>query len=105
MRKSDPQCLCEMPQKYHHVELETSDLHSDEVCSDWCSQLPAVHYCGSGVHWIDTLDLLEKLEHANRGERYTKVRPAGEVKLGDQPRGSAAIWSLLKFTQNISNML
>lgn len=89
-----------------HAELKNVRLHWDEcvyVHMLILSALPAVNYYGSGVCWVDTPDFLEKLEHPNRREWHTKVRPAGEVELGDQPGRPAAFWSLLNLTQNISN--
>lgn len=100
------QCRCKIPQECQHAEIKNVRLHWDEcgyVHMLILSALPAVNYYGSGVSWVDTLDFLEKLEHPNRREWNTKVRPAGEVELGDQPRRPAAFWSLLNLTQNISN--
>lgn len=45
--------------------------------------------------WIYCLDLFEKLEHANRGERNSKVGPAGEMELGDQTGSLSGIIGLL----------
>lgn len=45
--------------------------------------------------WIDHLDLFEELEHADGGERNSKVGPAGEVELGDQPGSLSDIAGLL----------
>lgn len=57
---------------------------------------------GSGVRWVHGLDLLEELEHPDRGERHPEIGPAGEVELGDRPLGSAAVRRVLTFTYNRS---
>lgn len=53
--------------------------------------------------WIDHFDLLEEFEHANGGERNSKVRPAGEVELGDWPGSLCSIAGLLHRDTNIVN--
>ena len=40
---------------------------------------------GPGILRVAILDLLEELQHANRGEGHPEVWPAGEVELGDEP--------------------
>ena len=62
--------------------------------------LPAVDHNGPGVGWVDLLDLLQELEHANGGEGHSEVRPAGEVHLGHQPGSLRPITSLLQETRD-----
>lgn len=51
---------------------------------------------GPGEGGIDGLDLFEELQHADGRERHSKVRPAGEVELGDRSGGLGGIASLLE---------
>ncbi|TNN73900.1 hypothetical protein EYF80_015917 [Liparis tanakae] len=53
-----------------------------------------------GEGWIDHLDFFEELEHADGGEGNSKVRPAGEVQLGDQPGSLSSIAGLLRRDTN-----
>lgn len=53
--------------------------------------------------WIDHFDLLEEFEHADGGERNSKVRPAGEVELGDRAGSLGSIAGLLHGDTNIVN--
>lgn len=57
--------------------------------------VPAVDHYGSGVGRVESLHLLQELQHPDGGERHAEVRPAGEVQLGDKPWGFAAIRELL----------
>ena len=57
--------------------------------------VPAVDHDRPREGWIDRLDLFEELEHADGGERNSKVGPAGEVELGDQPGSLGGIAGLL----------
>lgn len=57
--------------------------------------VPAVDHYGSGVGRVESLHLLQELQHPDGGERHAEVRPAGEVQLGDEPWGFAAIRELL----------
>lgn len=51
---------------------------------------------------IDHLDLFEEFEHADGGERNSKVGPAGEVELGDRPGSLGGIAGLLCSDTNTS---
>jgi len=55
-----------------------------------------------GEGWIHCLDFFEELEHTDGGEGNSKVRPAGEVKLGDQTGSLGSITGLL-YTDTIRN--
>lgn len=48
--------------------------------------VPAVHQDGPGERRVDSLHLLQELKHSDGREGNSKVRPAGEVELRDQPR-------------------
>ena len=61
-------------------------------------KVPAVNHDGPSEGGVDRLDFLEKLEHANGGKGHPKIRPAGEVELGDQPGGLGAVAGLLQET-------
>lgn len=56
---------------------------------------PAVDHDGPGVHGVERLHLLQELEHPDGGEGHPEVGPAGEVQLGHEPRGFAAVRELL----------
>lgn len=64
--------------------------------------LPAVHNNWSSIGWIDSLDLLEEFQHADRWKWHPEVWPAGEVELGDQPGSSGTITALLWSTDTQS---
>lgn len=49
---------------------------------------------------VDRLDLFEELEHADGGERNSKIRPAGKVKLSDKPGSLSNVASLLLGDKN-----
>lgn len=51
-----------------------------------CLLVPAVHQDGPGERRVDRLHLLQELEHSDGREGNSKVGPAGEVELRDQPR-------------------
>lgn len=51
---------------------------------------------GPGEGGVDGLDLFEELQHADGRERHSKVRPAGEVELGDRSGGLGGIAGLLE---------
>ena len=57
--------------------------------------VPAVDHNRPREGWIDHLDLFEELQHADGGERNSKVGPAGEVELGDEPGSLSSIAGLL----------
>lgn len=57
--------------------------------------VPAVDHNRPREGGIDHLDLFEEFEHADGGERNSKVGPAGEVKLGDEPGSLSSITGLL----------
>lgn len=63
---------------------------------------PAVDHDGPGVHGVERLHLLQELEHPDGGEGHSEVGPAGEVQLGHQPRGFAAIRELLPGHRGVS---
>lgn len=46
---------------------------------------PAMYHNGSSILGVAVLHFFQELEHADRSERHPKIRPAGEVELGDQP--------------------
>lgn len=50
---------------------------------------------------IDSLDLFEELEHADGREWNSKVRPAGEMELGDQSGSFGVVIGLLDTKQRI----
>lgn len=55
---------------------------------------------GPSKSWIDGLDLFEELQHADGRERNSKVRPAGEVELGDRSGGLGCLAGLLDTNGN-----
>lgn len=60
------------------------------------SAVPAVDRYGPSERWIDGLDLFEELQHADGRERNSKVRPAGEMELGDRSGGLGCLAGLLE---------
>lgn len=69
-RQTLVRCLCG---RHTHRQLKPNKL------------LPAVNNDGSSIVRVAVLHLLEELEHADGSEGNPKVRPAGEVELGQQP--------------------
>lgn len=63
---------------------------------------PAVDHDGPGVHGVERLHLLQELEHPDGGEGHPEVGPAGEVQLGHEPRGFAAVRELLPGHRGVS---
>lgn len=60
--------------------------------------IPTVDHYGPGVGGVEGLHFLQELQHPDGGERHSEVGPAGEVQLGDEPRGFAALGELLRGT-------
>lgn len=63
---------------------------------------PAVDHDGPGVHGVERLHLLQELEHPDGREGHPEVGPAGEVQLGHEPRGFAAVRELLPGHRGVS---
>lgn len=57
--------------------------------------VPAVDHDRPRESGVDGLDLFEELQHADGREGDSKVRPAGEVELGDGSGGLGSIAGLL----------
>lgn len=68
-------------------------------------RIPAVDQDRPGEGWIDRLDLLQELEHADWRERNSKVGPAGEVELGERSGGFGVVTCLLNVDTNNSRGL